>query len=60
MKLWDNIRLLTRDKTPKLEHFWVYYKGERTIFPRGPKTYGSPFIYIFICLKNLLSVLVML
>ena len=45
MKLWDNIRLLTRDKTPKFEHFWVYYKGERTIFLRGPKTYGSPYIH---------------
>ena len=43
MKLWDNIRLFTRGNISKFDHFWVYYKGERTIFLRRPKTFGSPF-----------------
>ena len=37
MKLWDNIRLLTRDKIPKFEHLRVYYKGERAFFREVPR-----------------------
>jgi hypothetical protein len=42
MKIWDNIRHVTRYYMPKFELFWICYKEERAIFLRGPKTYGSP------------------
>jgi hypothetical protein len=45
MKLWENVRLLTRDEIPKFEHFRVYCKEERIIFLRTTKTFGSLFRY---------------
>ncbi len=42
MKIWGNIRHITRNYMPKFQPFRICHKGERTIFLRGPKTYGSP------------------
>jgi len=39
---------MIRDYRSNFEHIWIYYKGERAIFLRTTKTFGSPFNMIIV------------
>jgi hypothetical protein len=42
---------MIRDYRSDFERIWIYYKGERAIFLRTTKTFGSPFIHVHCTLK---------
>jgi hypothetical protein len=52
MKISDNTHPISINKMPKFKCFCICNKGEIATFLRGTKTFGSPFMSVFLIIRT--------